>query len=140
MSKRAREALARVPLFANLSPRYLRRVAELCEEQRYMDGATVVRAGDIGDTFYTILQGQAKVVSPKGRVLNRLFPGDFFGEISLLDGGPRTASVVAETPLVMLALPRSDFQSLLATDPAVAVKLLQHSAGMLRRLAHPTSG
>lgn len=140
MTKRAREALARVPLFANLSPRYLRRVAELCEEQRYMDGATIVRAGDIGDTFYTILQGQAKVVSPKGRVLNRLYPGDFFGEISLLDGGPRTASVVAETPMVMLGLPRADFQSLLAAEPAAAVKLLQHSAGMLRRLAHPTTG
>jgi len=140
VTKRAREALARVPLFANLSPRYLRRVAELCEEQRYMDGATIVRAGDIGDTFYTILQGQAKVVSPKGRVLNRLYPGDFFGEISLLDGGPRTASVVAETPMVMLGLPRADFQSLLAAEPAAAVKLLQHSAGMLRRLAHPTTG
>ena len=140
MTKRAREALARVPLFANLSPRYLRRVAELCEEQRYMDGATIVRAGDIGDTFYTILQGQAKVVSPKGRVLNRLYPGDFFGEISLLDGGPRTASVVAETPMVMLGLPRADFQSLLAAEPAAAVKLLQHSAGMLRRLSHPTTG
>jgi len=140
VTKRAREALVRVPLFANLSPRYLRRLAELCEEQRYMDGATIVRVGDIGDTFYTILGGQAKVVSPKGRVLNRLFPGDFFGEISLLDGGPRTASVVAETPMVMLALSRNNFQSLLAAEPAVAVKLLQHSAGMLRRMAHPTTG
>ena len=140
MTKRAREALVRVPLFANLSPRYLRRIAELCEEQRYMDGATIVRAGDIGDTFYTILGGQAKVVSPKGRVLNRLFPGDFFGEISLLDGGPRTASVVAETPMVMLALSRRNFQSLLAAEPAVSVKLLQHSAGMLRRMTHPTTG
>ncbi|HEX5949950.1 MAG TPA: cyclic nucleotide-binding domain-containing protein [Actinomycetota bacterium] len=140
MSKRAREALARVPLFANLSPRYLRRVADLCEEQRYMEGATIVRAGDIGDTFYTILEGQAKVVSPKGRVVNRVYPGDFFGEISLLDGGPRTASVVAETPMVMLGLSRRNFQSLLAAEPAVAVKLLQHSAGMLRRMAHPTNG
>lgn len=140
MSKRAREALARVPLFANLSPRYLRRIAELCEEQRYMEGATIVRAGDIGDTFYTILEGQAKVVSPKGKVLNRVYPGDFFGEISLLDGGPRTASVVAETPMTMLGLSRGNFQSILAAEPAVAVKMLQHSAGMLRRLAHPTTG
>jgi CRP-like cAMP-binding protein len=140
VTKRAREALGRVPLFANLSPRYLRRVAELCEEQRYMDGATIVRAGDIGDTFYTILEGEARVVSPKGRVLNHLYPGDFFGEISLLDGGPRTASVVAETPMVMLGLSRGNFQSLLGAEPAVAVKLLQHSAGMLRRLAHPATG
>ncbi len=140
MSKRAREALARVPLFANLSPRYLRRLAELCEEQRYMEGATIVRADDIGDTFYTILEGQAKVVSQKGRVLNHVYPGDFFGEISLLDGGPRTASVIAETPMVMLALSRSNFRSLLGAEPAVAVKLLQHSAGMLRRMAHPATG
>ncbi len=140
MSKRAREALARVPLFANLPSRHVRRVAELCEEQRYMEGATIVRAGDIGDTFYMILEGQAKVVGPSGRLLNRLYPGDFFGEISLLDGGPRTASVVAETPMTMLALPRRSFQSMLAAQPDVAVKLLQHSAWLLRRMTHPATG
>lgn len=133
MSKRAREALARVPLFASLSARHLRRVAELCEEQRFMAGAQIVRAGDVGDTFYVILEGEARVVGPKGRVLNRLYPGDFFGEISLLDGGPRTASVIAETPMVMLALPRAAFRSLLEAEPILAGRVLRHVAGLLRR-------
>lgn len=133
MSKRAREALARVPLFASLSARHLRRVAELCEEQRYMEGATIVRAGDAGNAFYVILEGEAKVVAPSGRVLNRLFPGDVFGEISLLDGGPRTASVIAETPMTVLVLPRRAFFTLLEAEPVVAGRILKHVAGLIRR-------
>jgi len=140
VSKRAREALAQVPLFAPLSPRHLKRIADVTEEHRYMEGAAVVREGDSGDTFYVILEGGAKVVSKAGRVLAQLVPGDFFGEISLLDGGPRTATVVATTPLVMLGLSRGAFQKLLSTEPAVAVKLLQHVAAMLRRLERPASG
>lgn len=140
MGKRGRDMLAQVPLFANLSPRHLKRLAELTEEQRYMETATVVREGDIGDTFYVILEGEARVVGRSGKVLNRLYPGDFFGEISLLDGGPRTASVVAVTRLTMLALPRNEFLRTVRQEPVVGVKLLQHAAGMLRRMERPASG
>jgi CRP-like cAMP-binding protein len=126
--------LVQVPLFTDLSPRHMKRVADLMEEQRYMDGATVVREGDIGGTFYVIREGEAKVVARSGRVLNRLRPGDFFGEISLLDGGPRTASVVSETPLTMLALTRTSFLRLVKEEPAVAVGLLTYAARLLRRL------
>lgn len=140
MGKRGREALAQVPLFSNLSPRYLRRLADLSEEHRYMEGASIVREGESGDVFFVILGGEAKVVSKAGRVVNSLVPGDFFGEISLLDGGPRTATVVAQTPMVLLGLQRSAFQEVVATEPAVAVKLLQHVAAMLRRLEHPKTG
>jgi CRP-like cAMP-binding protein len=138
--KRERDALARVPLFSGLAPRHLRRLADVTEEQRYMEGSRVVREGEIGDTFYVILQGEAKVVGGTGRVLNRLRPGDFFGEISLLDGGPRTASVVADTPLAMLALPRKAFLKVIEQEPAVGVKLLGHAASMLRRLERSPSG
>jgi CRP-like cAMP-binding protein len=138
--KRERDALAQVPLFSGLAPRYLRRLADLTEEHRYMEGSRVVREGDIGDTFYVILEGEAKVTSKSGRVVNRLRPGDFFGEISLLDGGPRTASVVADTPLVMLALPRAAFLKLIQQDPEVGVKLLAYAATMLRRLERSTMG
>jgi CRP-like cAMP-binding protein len=138
--KRERDALAQVPLFSGLAPRYLKRLADLTEEQRYMEGATIVREGDIGDTFYVILEGEAKVVGATGRVVNRLRPGEFFGEISLLDGGPRTASVVAATPLTMLALPRRAFLNVVQLEPAIGVKLLTHAAAMLRRLERPASG
>jgi CRP-like cAMP-binding protein len=140
VSKRERDALAQVPLFAGLAPRYVRRLADLTEEQRYMAGAQIVREGDIGDTFYVILQGEAKVLSGSGRVVNRMRPGEFFGEISLLDGGPRTATVVAETPMVMLALERKAFLRSVELEPAVGIKLLGHAAAMLRRLEHSTSG
>jgi CRP-like cAMP-binding protein len=137
--KRERDALAMVPLFSGLAPRYLRRLADLTEEQRYMEGARVVREGDVGDTFYVILEGQAKVVNASGRVVNRLRPGDFFGEISLFDGGPRTASVVADTPLTMLALTRKDFLRVIEQEPAVGVKLLAYAAGLLRRMERATA-
>jgi CRP-like cAMP-binding protein len=138
--KRERDALARVPLFSGLAPRHLKRLADLTEEQRYMEGSRVVREGDIGDTFYVILEGEAKVTARSGRVVNRLRPGDFFGEISLLDGGPRTASVVADTPLTMLALPRGAFLRMLRQEREIGVKLLSHAASMLRRLERSSSG
>lgn len=139
-AKRARDSLAQVPLFAGLSPRHLKRIGDLTEEVRFMEGAKVVRQGDAGDTFFVILEGEAKVAGPSGRVVNRLRPGEFFGEISLLDGGPRTASVVAETPLTMLALSRSSLLRLVQREPAVGVRLLGHVAMMLRRLERSASG
>jgi CRP-like cAMP-binding protein len=138
--KRHRDALAQVPLFAGLAPRYVRRLADLTEEQRFMEGAHVVREGDVGDTLYVILEGEARVVSHGGRTLNRLRPGDFFGEISLLDGGPRTASVVAMTPLTMLALSRSVFLTAIQREPEVAVRLLSYTASMLRRAERSAVG
>lgn len=105
-----------------------------------MEGARVVRQGEAGDTFYVILEGEAKVVAPSGRVLNVLRPGEFFGEISLLDGGPRTASVVAETPMTMMALPRTALIQLIEREPTVGVRLLGHAASMLRRLERSAAG
>ncbi|HEX6231365.1 MAG TPA: cyclic nucleotide-binding domain-containing protein [Actinomycetota bacterium] len=140
MAKRGREMLARVPLFAGLSPRYLRRLADLTEEQRFMEGARIVREGDMGDTFYVVLEGEAKVVNRAGRTVNHLYPGDFFGEISLLDGGPRTAHVVASTPVTTLALPRKALLDSIKREPAIGAKLLAHAAALLRRMERSTSG
>lgn len=140
MAKQERDALARVPLFTGIAPRHLKKLADLTEEQQFMEGARIVREGDIGDTFYVIREGEAKVTSATGRVVNRLRPGDFFGEISLLDGGPRTATVIADTPLRMLALPRKAFLQVLKQEPALGVKLLGYAARMLRRLERPPRG
>jgi CRP-like cAMP-binding protein len=139
VGKREQQALAQVPLFSPLSARYRRRLADHLEEVRYMQGAPIVKEGESGDTFFVILEGQAKVQNPKGRVVNRLVPGDFFGEISLLDGGARTASVVTETPMTLLALKRGAFIKLLEAEPAVAVKLLEYAASLLRRMQRSLS-
>jgi CRP-like cAMP-binding protein len=129
-----------VPLFAGMPSRFLRRLGDKMDEQRFMEGATIVREGEPGDTFYVIVEGEAKVKAANGRTLSGLIPGDFFGEISLMDGGPRTATVVAETNLTALALSRKDFGALLQSEPKVTVGLLKHAATLLRRLERPASG
>lgn len=105
-----------------------------------MEGAKVVREGEEGESFFVIVEGEARVQNRSGKVVNRLYPGEFFGEISLLDGGARTATVVAETPLVTLELTRRAFTKVLEQEPVVAVKLLAYSAGLLRRLERPIAG
>lgn len=120
--------------------RFLKRLGDKVDEQRFMEGATIVRQGEPGDTFYVIVEGEAKVKDRNGRTLSRLIPGDFFGEISLMDGGPRTATVVAETNLTALALSRKDFGALLQSEPKVTVGLLKHAATLLRRLERPATG
>lgn len=140
MTTRARDALAQVPLFAGMPSRFIKRLADRMDEQRFMEGATIVREGDAGDSFYVIAEGEARVSDRNGRVLSRLIPGDFFGEISLMDGGPRTATVTAATKLTALALSRSDFRRLLNEEPRVTVGLLRHAAALLRRLERPATG
>jgi CRP/FNR family cyclic AMP-dependent transcriptional regulator len=140
MGKRERDAVARVPLFQALSARHRKRIADLADEERIMEGATIVRQGEPGDTFYVILEGEAKVRSNGGRTLHTLRPGDFFGEISLLDGGPRTATVVADTPVTVLTVSRSAFLKAVRDNPEIGVKLLQNGAAMLRRLETPANG
>ena len=140
MTVRARDALAQVPLFAGMPPRFLKRLADKMDEQRFMEGATIVRQGEPGDIFYVLVEGEAKVKDANGRTLSSLIPGDFFGEISLMDGGPRTATVVAETNLTTLALSRKDFSALLQSEPKVTVGLLKHASALLRRLERPASG
>ncbi len=140
MANREQQLLAQVPLFSHLSKRQLRRLADSVSEQRFMEGARIVREGEEGDSFYVIAEGEARVEDAEGKTLNRLLPGDFFGEISLLDGGARTATVVAETPMSTLVLKRNAFRKILSEDATVAVKLLEYGAAMLRRLERPVSG
>jgi CRP-like cAMP-binding protein len=140
VAKGGQELLGHVPLFSHLSRRQLKSLAESASEQRFMKGAAIVREGDEGDSFYVIVEGEARVADAKGRTVNRLLPGDFFGEISLLDGGARTATVMSETPMRMLVLRRNAFRKIVSTDSTVASKLLVYAAGLLRRLEHPVSG
>ncbi len=139
MAKTGLDVLRHVPIFQGLSARSLKRVRDIAEEVRYMEGARVVKVGDEGDSFFVIVSGQAKVVSRSGKVLARLLPGDFFGEISLLDGGERTANVVAETPLGMLMVQRSRFHRMLAEDPTITVSMLKQVAQRLRRMQGSTA-
>lgn len=139
MAKRGHAVLERVPLFEDLSKSQLRGVRDLAEEVRYMEGASIVREGEPGDSFYVIVEGQAKV-QRGDRTLATLVPGEFFGEISLLDGGERTATVVSETPMALLEIKQRPFMKMLGKQPDIALKMMQGLAARLREMERPLAG
>ena len=124
------ETLSNVPLFVNLSARQHRRVVRNTTESGYETG-DVVREGGHTETLFVILEGAAKVIR-RGRTIARLGPGEFFGEISLIDGRPRVATVVADSPVRCLVLEHDGLRKLLLDDPQMAWSLLQTLASRLR--------
>ena len=139
MARGGPDALADVPLFAGLTKRHLRRIADLTSEQRWMQGASLAEEGKPGDTFHVMMEGEARVVR-RGRRIARLIPGDFFGEIALIDGGPRTASVIADTPVTTITLDRRRFRKMLDEDPSIAATMLEELAKRLRNDERSLSG
>lgn len=122
--------LGGVPLFSGLPRRALERLAGEADELVFRPGQKVVEEGLLGETVFVVLSGEGKVIR-KGRTLARVRPGDFFGELSALDGGPRTATVIAETPLEVLRLFRRTLFALLREEPQLALKLID---GIVRRV------
>jgi CRP/FNR family cyclic AMP-dependent transcriptional regulator len=123
--------LASVPLFSECSKKELREIAGAAKEVEHKAGAVVAREGDQGVGFFLILDGTARI-SRSARTLRRLGPGDYFGEIALLDEGPRSATVTAETPLKLLGLTAWNFRRLVAQNPSIAPKLLKVMGERLR--------
>jgi CRP-like cAMP-binding protein len=124
------EHLGRVPMFSACSKRDLEWLARQAEELTFDEGAVLVREGATGREFFVIIDGKAKVTRGKKDVAT-LGPGDFFGELSLLDKAPRNATVTAASPLEVLVLEGRAFTSALAEIPEMSRKLL---VGMARRL------
>lgn len=131
MSESQLKTLARVPMLSGLSSRQLRRVLDRMSEHDYKEGASIVRQGSRGETLFLLTEGTAKVVRG-GRTVAKLAPGDFFGEIAVLDRRPRTANVVAASPVKVLVLHREDLRDILAAEPQAAWSLLETLAGRLR--------
>jgi CRP/FNR family transcriptional regulator, cyclic AMP receptor protein len=131
--------LSAVPLFDGLNRRHLKRLAAASEVADFMSGHTIVREGEPGDAFFVVLAGQAKVTS-NGKLVNRVLPGDHFGEISLLDGDVRTATVTSETPMTLLTLPRPRFLKALRDEPDIAMNLLAGLARQVRRTTRSLVG
>ena len=131
LGKRGSDLLAQVPLFDGLSRRHLKQITEHADEISFRPTETIVQVGQPGGSFYVVVEGEAKVVrGPK--VVARIGPGEFFGEISLLDGGPRTATVVAETPVLAIRIFKRSFDKVVAQEPSVAAKILAVVARRLR--------
>jgi CRP-like cAMP-binding protein len=123
--------LGSVPLFSGLSKKELREVARAADEIDVEEGRELVTEGRTGHEFFLIVGGQA-AVRRKGRKVATLGPGQYFGELALLDRGPRSATVVAATDMRLLVLGQREFAGLLEVLPGVAAKLLSTMAKRLR--------
>jgi CRP-like cAMP-binding protein len=130
------DLLARVPLFAGLSRRHLRAVADQADQVEFRPGEVIVAEGLRGGAFFAIVEGKAEVARGK-RTLATLGPGDFFGELALLDGGERTASVVAASPVLAIRIFKRAFDRLIAEEPGVSARMLSVLAGRLRSAERP---
>jgi len=133
LRSRQLETVERTPLFQALPKRDRKRVADLAEFRRYKNGAEIVRAGEPGDSFHVVLEGQPSVTTPDGQV-RLLEPGDHFGELALLDGAPRAATVTAAGDVTTGRVARNEFQQALHDEPELAVALLPGLALVARDL------
>jgi CRP/FNR family cyclic AMP-dependent transcriptional regulator len=127
------DLLRSIPLFARLDRKHLERLGMLTEEVDVAAGKVLIRQGALGDDLMIIVSGKVAVERDGARV-NELGPGDFFGEISLIDHGPRTATVTAESPSRLLVVNHRDFHALMEEFPTVATTVLLCLADRLRSL------
>jgi CRP-like cAMP-binding protein len=133
------EMLRRSVMFGDLSARQLREIAKVSGSARYDAGAELLSEGAAGMTCFLIVDGTAKVVRG-GRTLKRLGPGEFVGEMSLLTTTPRSASVIAQTPLECITLTAKGLRSVLLANPPIALKMLTTMAGRLAEVDRRLTG
>src|SRR5918995_4506577 len=130
------EALARCPLFANADERILSSIANRLRRRRFRRGEVIMHQGDPGDSLYVVASGAVKIVLPSTEgeeaIIATLRPGDFFGELALLDGAPRSATATSLEQSETLELPRATFHDLLDQDSALRDALLEGLAHELR--------
>jgi len=121
------EALAKIPLFAELDEPELDEVARVALKETFGPDDIVFREGETGDKLYLILEGQIKIMKlvpgKGGKILTTLKPGDFFGEMALIDEAPRSAGAVAEGAATLLAIKKPELEALLEGSPSVAAKI-----------------
>jgi len=138
-----REVLRTVPIFSELSDEDITSLAHLALRKRYPKDTVVFFENEEGDFFFTILEGRIKVtiLGDDGRevILSVLGPGDFFGEMALLDNEPRSATAIAVEESELLSLHRSDFQSVLNDNKSITSALIRVLSARLRRANHQIS-
>jgi CRP/FNR family cyclic AMP-dependent transcriptional regulator len=130
------ELLSGVELFRGVSKKDLSKIAAAMKEMDFPEGKVVTAEGDLDARFYLILEGGARV-SIGGRRRQLLGPGQYFGEIALIDGGPRSATITTETPLRTLTLAPWNFKPLLKENPDMTYKILIEVCRLLRSVEKP---
>jgi CRP-like cAMP-binding protein len=131
-----RSSLKQIPMFASCSKGELERITRLADTIDVEQGNRLTREGASAGEFFVIVEGEA-TVSVRGQDVRRLGPGDWLGEIALLDKGPRTATVTADTPMVVEVISRPQFLDLLRDVPSIAVKIATGLAHMVRQHESP---
>ena len=126
------ELLQRIPLFSELEPRELERLGESFKERTFNSGEPVATEGEGGAGFFVIESGEASV-TVHGDERGRLGPGDYFGDVAMIDQGDRTASIKAESDLKCYGLTFWDFRPIVESEPRIAWPLLQAMAKRLRQ-------
>lgn len=126
------EALRRIPMFSDFDYKQLVKFVEIGEVRMVRPGEVLIREGEADASMYVILRGKAEVLRG-GEVVNRLGPGDYFGEMSMIDQVPRSATVVAGQAMSFLVLERDRFFGLLQTDASMATKVLWSIVQKLNR-------
>ena len=132
----ARDTLKNVQLFSGLSPRFLEGLGKACTERTFNKGDVIVRQGNPGVGLFIISKGAVKVVKTNEAgsqfEVGRHGPGDVIGEMSVIDGAPRSADVIAEEDTTCFALTSWDFNSFMKTHPQVALEILPVVVGRFR--------
>jgi CRP-like cAMP-binding protein len=125
--------LAQVPLFAGVGPEGLEEIGRIAREKDVPAGTVLTHEGRHEGYFFVVISGTIRI-ERGGRTINTMGPGDFLGEIALLDGGPRTATATVETPCRLLSLMPEQFHQLLDDLPSVQTAVLQSVAQHLRKI------
>lgn len=133
------EHLRSVPLFSACSKRELQAIQKAGDEIVMTAGTMIVDQGQMGREAFVLLDGEV-VVRRNGRKVTNLGPGAVIGELSLLDHGPRTASVICETDCTLFVLDQRHFQKAIEHNPQMAMKLLGTIAGRVRDLDRAAFG
>jgi CRP/FNR family transcriptional regulator, cyclic AMP receptor protein len=127
--------LADFPLFSGIAKRRLRKLVALATFAEYGPGDIVIQKGTSGDSLYVILGGSAKALGkPASRTLRT---GDYFGELSLFGGAPRSATVLTTSDLHVMKLPRQAFLGLTEDEPTISTQMLMTLGSQIRRLEQP---
>jgi CRP/FNR family transcriptional regulator, cyclic AMP receptor protein len=127
------DLIKRIPLFEEIRGRELEQLANSFKERRFNQGDHIAEEGQGGIGFFVIGEGEA-AITVHGEQVHTLKPGDYFGEIALIDAGMRTATVAAATPITAYGLTAWDFRPFVESNASVAWKLLQHLAKLFREL------
>lgn len=134
----AADSLRRCALFAHVNDDGLALVADQMRRRKFRRGEVIFHQGDGGDSLQVLVEGGVKIVLPsedgEEAIIATLKPGDFFGELAVLDGAPRSSTAIAIEPTTTLALPHDRFLALIAEDPQLVRALLKSLAAELRRL------